>query len=210
MATENKFTVRPVNGIKILDESIPGVGNQRPIVRWAFEDDVETGDIKRFNIPGGYVIAQLVTKHKKGLMSVEDASAKVLPILRKEKKAKIIRDRVSASTVEDLAAAENTTVRTATGINMKNPTISGAGREPLVVGATFGLNEGETSKLVDGERGVYMIQVTKVTPAIELDNYQAAANRVEQEKSSAVNSKLYNALKEAAEIEDNRARSQIQ
>jgi len=210
VATENKFTVRPVNGIKILDESIPGVGNQRPIVRWAFEDDVETGDIKRFNIPGGYVIAQLVTKHKKGLMSVEDASAKVLPILRKEKKAKIIRDRVSASTVEDLAAAENTTVRTATGINMKNPTISGAGREPLVVGATFGLNEGETSKLVDGERGVYMIQVTKVTPAIELDNYQAAANRVEQEKSSAVNSKLYNALKEAAEIEDNRARSQIQ
>lgn len=210
VSTENKFTVRPVNGIKILDESIPGVGNQRPVVRWAFEDDVETGDIKRFNIPGGYVIVQLVVKHKKGLMSVEDATAKVLPILTKEKKAKIIRDRVSASTLEDLAAAENTTIRTATGINMKNPTISGAGREPLVVGAAFGLNEGETSNLIDGERGVYMVQVTKVTPAVELDNYQAAANRVEQQKSSVVNSKLYNALKEAAEIEDNRAKSQIQ
>ena len=93
---------------------------------------------------------------------------------------------------------------------MKNPTISGAGREPLVVGAAFGLKEGETSNLIDGENGVYMIQVTKVTPAVKLDNYQAAANRVEQQKSNVVNSKLYNALKEASEIEDNRAKTQIQ
>ncbi len=210
LAIEKKYTVRPVNGIKVLDENIPGVGNQRPIVRWAFEEDVEVGDIKRFNIPNGYVIAQLVAKHEKGLMSVEDATARVLPIVRKEKKAKLIKDRVSATTLNELATAEKTSVRTASGINMKNPTISGAGREPLVVGAAFGLKEGETSGLIEGANGVYMVQVTKVTPAVELDNYQAAANRVEQQKASAVNTKLYNALKEAAEIEDNRAASQIQ
>lgn len=210
VAKENNYIIRPVNGIKVLDESIPGVGNQRQIVRWAFEETAEVGDVKRFNVPGGYVIAQLVARHKKGLMSADDATAKVLPILRKEKKAKLIRDRVSALNLEDLAAAENTSVRTATGINMKNPTISGAGREPLVVGAAFGLNEGETSKLIDGDKGVYMVQVTKVTPAVELDNYQAAANRVEQQKSTVVNTKLYNALKAAASIEDNRAKTQIQ
>ncbi|SFZ93048.1 peptidyl-prolyl cis-trans isomerase D [Flaviramulus basaltis] len=210
LAKESNYVVRPVNGIKVLDETIPGVGNQRPIVRWAFENEVEVGDIKRFNVPGGYVIAQLVAKHKEGLMSVDDATAKVLPIIRKEKKAKLIRDRVSVSTLEDLAAAEKTTVKTATGINMKSPTISGAGREPLVVGSAFGLNEGETSKLIDGANGVYMIQVTKVTPALALDNYQAAANRVEQQKASVVNSKLYNALKESANIEDNRAKTQVQ
>ena len=210
VATENKYTVRPVNGIKVLDENIPGIGNQRPIVRWAFEEDTEVGDIKRFNIPNGYAIVQLVAKHKKGLMSVEDASAIALPAIRKEKKAKIIRDRVSATTLEDLAAAESTSVRTASAINMKNPTISGAGREPLIVGAAFGLKEGETSKLIDGTNGVYMVQVTKVTPAVELDNYQAAANRVEQQKANTVNTKLYDALKEAAEIEDNRAKTQVQ
>jgi peptidyl-prolyl cis-trans isomerase D len=210
LAKESNFTVRPVNGIKVLDESIPGVGNQRPIVRWSFEDDLEVGSIKRFNVPGGYVIAQLVAKHEEGLMSVEDATARVLPLVRKEKKAQIIKDRISASTLEDLATAEKTSVRTATGINMKNPTISGAGREPLVVGAAFGLNEGEVSNLIEGVKGVYMVQVTKVTPAVELDSYQAAANRVEQQKSSVVNTKLYNALKDAADIEDNRASSQVQ
>ena len=210
LATDNKYTLRPVNGIKVLDENIPGVGNQRPIVRWTFEEDVEVGAIKRFNIPNGYVIAQLVAKHKAGLMSADDATAKVLPIIRKEKKAKIIMDRVSATTLEDLAAAEKTNVRTATGINMKNPTISGAGREPILTGTAFGLNEGETSELIEGAKGVYMVQVTKVTPAVELDSYQAAANRVEQEKASSVNTKLYNALKEASEIEDNRAATQVQ
>ena len=210
LATDNKYTLRPVNGIKVLDENIPGVGNQRPIVRWTFEEDAEVGAIKRFNIPNGYVIAQLVAKHKAGLMSADDATAKVLPIIRKEKKAKIIMDRVSATTLEDLAAAEKTNVRTAAGINMKNPTISGAGREPILTGTAFGLNEGETSELIEGAKGVYMVQVTKVTPAVELDSYQAAANRVEQEKASSVNTKLYNALKEASEIEDNRAATQVQ
>ena len=210
IATEAKFSVRPVNGIKALDESIPGVGSQRPIVRWAFETEAKVGDIKRFNIPNGYVIAQLVAIHEEGLMSVDDATVSVLPIIRKEKKAEMIRARVSASTLEDLASTENTSVRSASAINMKSPTISGAGREPLVVGAAFGLNEGETSKLIDGTNGVYMVQVAKVTPAVELDNYQAAANRVEQQKSSVVNTKLYNALKEAAEIEDNRVSSQVQ
>ncbi|GAA3578415.1 peptidylprolyl isomerase [Snuella lapsa] len=210
VATESKYTVRPVNGIKALDENIPGIGNQRPIVRWAFESDSEVGAVKRFNINGGYAIVQLVAKHEAGLMSVEDATATVLPIIRKEKKATLIKDRISATTLEDVASAESVSVRTASAINMKNPTISGAGREPFIVGTAFGLGEGETSGLLEGANGVYMIQVTKVTPAVELDNYQAAANRVEQQKVNVVNTKLYNALKEASEIEDNRARTQIQ
>ncbi|AXP81354.1 Chaperone SurA precursor [Mariniflexile rhizosphaerae] len=210
VAKEKNYTVRPVNGVKILDENIPGIGSQRPIVRWAFEDNAEVGDVKRFNIPNGYVIAQLVAKHEEGLMSVEDAKATVMPIVRKEKKAALIRSQVSATTLEALAKAQNTTVKSASAVNMKNPMITGAGREPLVVGAAFGLKEGQTSKLIDGANGVYMIKVTKVTPAVKLDSYQAVANRVEQQKLNVVSSKLYNALKESADIEDNRAENQIQ
>ncbi|MEP5338194.1 MAG: SurA N-terminal domain-containing protein [Algibacter sp.] len=210
VATESKFTARPVNGIKVLDENIPGVGSQRPIVRWAFEEEAEVGDVKRFNISGGYAIVQLVAKHEAGLMSVEDASATALPAIRKEKKAEMIKAKISATTLDEVAKAEGKTVRSSSAINMKNPTISGAGREPLVVGTAFGLEEGETSGLIEGANGVYMVQVTKIIPAVKLDNYQAAANRVEQQKTSAVNSKLFNALKEAAEIEDNRAKTQVQ
>ncbi len=210
LATENKYVVRPVNGIKELDENIPGIGNQRPIVRWAFDEESKVVTIKRFDIPTGYAIVQLVAKHKKGLMSVEEATVTAMPAIRKEKKAELIRERVTAKNLNDLAAAENTTVRTASAINMKTPTISGAGKEPMVVGAAFGLKEGETSKLIDGNNGIYMVEVTKVIPAVKLDNYQSFANQVEKQKMNVVNTKLYNALKEAAEIEDNRVKTKIE
>ena len=88
---------------------------------------------------------------------------------------------------------------------MKNPTIAGAGKEPLVVGTAFGLKEGATSKVIAGEKGVYMVQVTKKYDATKLDNYQSYANQVGEQKLNAVNTKLFTALKDAAEIEDNRA-----
>ena len=209
-AKAKKYGVRPVNSLKILDENIPGVGSQRPIVRWAFEDETNVGDVKRFNIPNGYVIAQLVAKYKEGLMSVEEASATVTPIIRKEKNAEMIRNKVSAKTIDAVAKSQKITVQTATGITMKNPMISGVGREPLVVGAAFGLKQGQTSKLIDGVNGVYMVKVTKVEPAVKLTSYQAIANRVEQQKLNVVSSKLFTPLKEISDIEDNRPKNQIQ
>ena len=89
---------------------------------------------------------------------------------------------------------------------MKNPTLSGAGSEPKVVGVAFGLAEGQTSGLIDGNRGVFMVEVTKVNETTELDNYQAIANRLSTARLTAAQTKVYDALKETADIEDNRAR----
>ena len=206
VAKEKNYVVRPVNGIKELQENIPGVGNQRSIVRWAFEKERNIGDTERFNVPeGGYVVVQLSGINEDGLMKSENASATVLPIIRKQKKAKQIIDSVEGETVQEIASNQKQSVRTALAVNMKNPTLSGAGREPKVVGTAFALEEGETSGLIEGNNGVYKLEVTKKTPAVELDNYQAMANQLTNTRVNSVNSKLYNALKEAADIEDNRA-----
>ncbi|WP_452227512.1 peptidylprolyl isomerase [Lacinutrix cladophorae] len=205
VAKENNYTVRPVDGIKVLDENIPGLNSQRAIVRWAFEEDAEIGDIKKFPISNGFAVVQLTAKNKAGLMNTQNASVTALPAIRKAKKADMIKSRISATTLEDLASAEGQTIRTALAVNMKTPTVTGVGREPKVVGAAFGLKEGETSKLIVGENGVYMVQVTKATPAVELANYQAFANQVGQQKQTEVDSRLYTALKDASNIEDNRA-----
>ena len=115
-------------------------------------------------------------------MNTEKASITALPAIRKEKKAEMIKNRITATTVEDIASAEGVNARTALAINMKTPTISGAGREPKVIGAAFGLKEGETSQAITGEKGVYFVEVTKVTPAVDLDNYQGNANRLSATK----------------------------
>ncbi|WP_299273365.1 SurA N-terminal domain-containing protein [uncultured Psychroserpens sp.] len=207
MADERKLEVRPINNIKILDENIPGLDSQRPLVRWAFENETKVGDYKRFSIPGGgYAVVQLTKINDAGLMNPENASASALSEIRKEKKAKLIREKVSGTTVDEVAKNQNRPANTASAVNMKNPTISGAGLEPQVVGVAFGLKEGETSGLVDGNRGVYMVTVTKVNDATKLDNYQAIANRLSAARVNAAQTKVYNALKETADIEDNRSR----
>ena len=207
LAKENDYVVRPVNTIKVLDENIPGLGSQRSMVRWAFEEETEVGEYKRFNVPNGYAIVQLVAKNKAGLMGTEEASVTALPAIRKEKKTAQIKSRITATTVEDLGTAESIAPKTSLAITMKSPTISGAGREPKVIGTAFGMKEGETSKLIEGETGIFMIHVVKKEIAAELDNYQGFANQVQTAKVSSVNAKLYNALKAAAEIEDNRAKT---
>lgn len=205
VAKENNYVARPVNTIKEMEENIPGVGNQRSIVQWAFNPETEVGDIKRFNLASGYAVVQLTAATSKGVSSVEDASAKVLPILKRNKKAALIKEKNSATTLEDLAAANSTSVKSATALTRSAPTITGAGSEPRVVGAAFALESGETSGLIQGEKGVYMVKVTKVDKAPVLDNYSANANRLSAQKTNTVNLNVYNALKKVAEIEDNRA-----
>jgi peptidyl-prolyl cis-trans isomerase D len=164
------------------------------------------GNIKRFNIPNGYVIAQLTKKTEKGLITPEEASARVLPKLRKQKKAAIIKEKNSGvTTLDAFAKANNRQVNSATTLTMKSPTIAGAGREPKVVGASFALDQGKTSGLIEGESGVFMVEVTKKDPSIELDNYGTYANTLKNGYRGSVNSKVFTALKEAAEIEDKRS-----
>ncbi|MCV6628611.1 MAG: SurA N-terminal domain-containing protein [Flavobacteriaceae bacterium] len=205
-AKTSSYDVRPVNGIKEMEENLAGIGAQRAIVRWAFENDTKTGDIKRFNLNNGYAVVQLTAKIKEGVKSAEDASTIVLPILRKKKKAaQIIAANRGNKDLNSLAAANNTGTSSTSAISMKSPTIGGAGREPFVIGTAFGLEEGQTSILLEGETGVFMIELTKKTPATELENYITYKNSLQTQQVNRVNYGAYNALKKKAKIEDNRA-----
>ncbi|REE27506.1 peptidyl-prolyl cis-trans isomerase D [Winogradskyella pacifica] len=207
LAKEGDLTVKPIT-FEALDENIPGLGSQREVVRWAFDSDTEAGDFKNFPISNfGFIVAKVVEKREKGLMSTEDASITALPEIRKEKKAKMIREKITATTVADVAKNQGQTVRTAAAVTIKNTTLSGAGVEPKVVGAAFGLAEGATSKPIDGEKGVYVVQVTKVNEATKLDNYGAIVNRLNAERRNTVQTKVFTALEKAADIEDNRAKT---
>lgn len=206
-AEEKGLTPKPVNRIGKLDASIPGIGNNRTIVNWAFEKETNVGDVKRFNINETYVIARLTRKSdEKALMSVSEASAIVTPIVRKQKKAVKIRETVSGTTLQEVATSQNVTVKTASALTRSNPTIAGAGTEAKVVGAAFGKAQGETTALIDGETGVFMARILSVNKAPSLDNYAPYANQLKGTiTGSTVNTQVFNALKKAADIEDNRA-----
>ena len=205
IAKTQELALKPVNKIGALDATIPGVGNNRSIVNWAFGEDVSVGDVKRFSILDGYVVVQLTRKSPKGLMSIAEASSLVMPKLRNAYKAKQIMATISGDDLDAIASSQGITVQNATAITMAAPTIPGAGAEPEVVGAAFAKAAGETTSLIAGEKGVFKVRVTAVNNAPALENYASFANQLNSAATPAVNTKVYQALKNAAEIEDNRA-----
>ncbi|RZN82463.1 MAG: peptidylprolyl isomerase [Winogradskyella sp.] len=207
LAEERGLTAKPVT-FKELDENIPGIGSQRQIVRWAYDQDTKVGDYKSFTVSGvGFVVAQLVDVNEEGLMDVESATTPVLAAVRKEKKAEIIRKKISATTLAEISTNQGQTVKTATGLTMKNTTLSGAGVEPKVIGSAFGLPQGAVSKPIDGEKGVYVVEVTKITEATKLENYAAILARLSNARKGTVQTQVYSALEKAADVDDNRAKT---
>ena len=205
IAKTQELALKPVNKIGALDATIPGVGNNRSIVNWAFGEDVSVGDVKRFSILDGYVVVQLTRKSPKGLMSIAEVSSLVMPKLRNAYKAKQIMATISGDDLDAIASSQGITVQNATAITMAAPIIPGAGAEPEVVGAAFAKAAGETTSLIAGEKGVFKARVTAVNNAPALENYASYANQLNSAATPAVNTKVYQALKNAAEIEDNRA-----
>ena len=204
-AKENNFVIRPVNKIKEMDENLPGLSAQRGIVQWAFNEDTKLGEVKRFNINNGYAVVQLTAKYAAGLMGVEDASAIVLPKIRKERKAAKIIEANKGKSMDSFAKDNNVIASTASALTMKSPIIPGAGAEAFVVGTAFAMEQGATSELITGDSGVYMVTVTKKEEAPKLDNYSTYASSLQVTAAGMVNYSVYNALKEASTIEDKRA-----
>lgn len=205
LAKENAVTTTPVKNLKPLDETLPVVGQNRSIVKWAFNEDRSVGDVERFETSQGYVVVKLNKMSEAGNMSSEEASAKVSPILRKEKKAKMIMDKIKATDVAEIAKNQGQPTKMASTVNRKNPTITGVGEEPLVVGTAFGLAQGATSKPIAGENGVFVIKLTSIETAPDLQNYSANANTLATQAANQSTSKLVEALKKSVEIEDNRS-----
>ncbi|CAM1342237.1 peptidylprolyl isomerase [Tenacibaculum aestuarii] len=199
---EKNLTSLPAVGLKSLDENVPGVGNERQIITWAFEPETEEGSYKRFDVEGGYIVAVLTAKTAKGLMPVDKAIATVRPILTNERKAKMIEDKMSGSTLEEIAKSANQSVRVATDVNLQSPTISGVGFEPKVVGAMINAKENEVVKNVAGDKGVFAFVVEKREEPTALPNYDTFRKRIAAERQNKV-FQMYEAVKKASDIEDN-------
>lgn len=199
---EKNLTSLPAVGLKSLDENVPGVGRERQIITWAFEKEVNEGDFKRFDVEGGYVVAVLTAKTEKGLMPVDKATASVRPILTNERKAKMIEDKISGSTLDEIAKSVSQTVRTATDVNLQSPTISGVGFEPKVVGAMINAKENEVVKNVVGDKGVFAFVVEKKELPTALPNYDTYRKRIANERQNKT-FQMYEAVKKASDIEDN-------
>ena len=204
LAKKSGVEVVNANNIKAFDEYVQGLGSQREIVRWSFSGDTDINSVKRFETTQGFVIAKLKDKNETGLLPIELAKQSVEPLLKNKKKAELIKKKMSGNTLEAVAKSSGASVLPATGISLKTPVIPNIGSEPKVVGKAFNLASGKTSEIIEGNAGMYMIKGKSVIKAADLPSYTTYINQDRTQNQSYSVSKAYTALKDKAEIKDNR------
>ena len=206
-ASDLDFEVKSLNSIGELDHDLPNMENQRRLVQWLFNEDSSIGDYKRFDLSqGGFVIVQINDKQDKGLMPARLATLTVTPILKNQKKAEmIISENKKYTTLEDLSASNNLEIINVSALNQITPVVSQAGFEPKLVGTAFGLEIGQTSNLIEGETGVYLVKLNSLNSLEEIDSYSAFENQLTSKLRTNLDFNIVQSLKKSADVVDNRS-----
>lgn len=206
-AEDEEVTLRTANNILIDDKQIPGLESAREVIRWAFEAR-EKSLSPIFEIEDRFVIAALKEVRKEGYKPLEEASPEIESILIRQKKGEIIASGLQSRTeegndLETIASMLNTQVEQAENILFSSFSVPGAGIEPRLIAAAVSTREDQLSGPVTGENGVYLIKVTSVSIPEEKD-VDMAKTRLENSQHSRVSFDVFEALKEEANIKDNR------
>ena len=177
VAKENNYTLKTTNKIKELDENIPSLGAQRDLIKWWNT----TICIKEYDLKKGAKIF-LASINKAGLISNENAPLSAIAAIKNNKKADLILKKIKGKTLPQISENQNQKIQTALAVNISSPTLSGVGNEPEVIGSSFGLEEGQTSKAILGNKGVFYIYLEKLNIAPDLPNYLMFSNNLSAAK----------------------------
>ncbi|KFF07062.1 peptidylprolyl isomerase [Flavobacterium reichenbachii] len=204
-AKELGLKVAPAISAKAMDEAFGPLGNQRSIVRWAFDKETNKGDVKRFEIANiGHVIAQYKSENKSGLVAVSLARPYVESILKNKKKAEMLKAKMTGSTIEAIAKSAGVTVQQAADVTMENPVLpGGVGQEPKVVGNAFALTPNKLSAPIEGNTGVYVVKNISTIKAPAIANHAPYVEKLKAQSASDAG-RVLPALKNNADIKDNR------
>ncbi len=198
----NKQTF-PAVGIKSMDYEIPGLGESRSLVRWVYENDLNSVS-EPTEIGDSYFVAIITGEEKAGLASVASAKPQVEGILRDQKKATQIKQSFKGNTMDAIAASAKTIVQPADSINFNYSLIPGIGNEPKLVGAAFNkafLNK--PSAPIAGNAGVFVISVkSQGAKAATQDLVSFESDLLNRTRSVIYRTNI--ALKKVAKIKDNR------
>jgi peptidyl-prolyl cis-trans isomerase D len=142
---------------------VPQIGSARKLVQWAFQQD-KPNVISDFDNDYKYMVAKLSKVIPKGLPKAEDVREELSLIIRNQKKGKDLVEQLNkaAAGTSDLSAiaakVKDATVSDTALVRLSSAYVQGLGNEPKLVGTTFGVPVGKTSKAVAGERAAFIVQ----------------------------------------------------
>ncbi len=208
---------RSAQFVKEMDYTIPGIVSAREIIRWAFNEDTEKGMVSEqvFDCEGKYVVAMLLEKHEKGIATLEQVKSYIEPLVKREKKAAQIMDKVTAASgstkdIYQVATKLNAEVDTVNSLTFSTNNFPKFGPEPKLIGTIFTLKKNTLSAPIKGDMAVYQVWIDDIAQApaqinpdmmkMQMESYFRQRVRGDQYGQS----ELFKAIKNETKITDNR------
>lgn len=196
--------------LKESDQEVPGLESSRQLVRAAFTAEkgkmlLNNEGSSIFEFGNKFVIGALTDATEAGTSTFEEAKPLVDQAVRKEKKGKVLAEKLSGASLEGVASKLSVEVKQASGVNFETYSIPSVGFEPAVVGAVSNLPENKVSSPIEGINGVYLAKVTAVTKSGDT-NIKGEKARLAQTLSYRAGSEVFESLKKLVVIDDKRSK----
>ena len=188
------------------DEGLPGIINSRQVIKWMYDDDSRVGDVRRFTLNDGYIVAKIIEFNKTRLPDIEDVRTEISQILIQDKKYDFLKNKYKSTlNIDTIAEENNLEVENASAVTQYDPILVGAGVEPYIIGSSFSLEPDEISELLKGNNGVYIIRLLSKEIAEEINLGQAISNSLSDREIERISTLIPEVLESKAEIVDNRS-----
>jgi peptidyl-prolyl cis-trans isomerase D len=206
LANHEEITKKLAANLKENDKTIAGLESPREVIRWAYK--AEKGNVSQpFELSNAFVVAVLTEIKEKGTAPLEQVKPEIEKFVLNDKKTQILTKNMqnAGKTMAEVSSKLNLKVEKAGAINFNAFSIPGGGFEPDVIAVATSMKENEQSKQIEGRAGVYMFMVTKTYEDKTL-NKDDIANKLYLAYKNRIAYQVFDALKENAEIVDNRAK----
>jgi peptidyl-prolyl cis-trans isomerase D len=183
----------------------------REIVRWAY-NDAELGQVSPiFELEDQYLVAVLRGAVNKGEATWEDVKDELSTEVRNNLKAQQIMDKLKSVTQSDLTAianayGTNVSVTTMSDVTLQSSALNGLGYAPVAIGKAFAMKKGERTSLFRDESGIIALEVTEVSEATEVADYNSYKEQLVGRRTTQTLDKLYKALKKITKTDSDLAK----
>jgi peptidyl-prolyl cis-trans isomerase D len=206
--TNQGLNKRSATYLREMGNSIPGIDYPREIVRWAFTDGIEIGEVSPvFDVGGSYVVAVLTVIREKGTVPLVQLKDNIKSFVMNEKKASIIKDRIKSSGGDIYQIARDFNMKVDTNLNLtfSARNIPGFGSEFQVIGEIFAMKEGDQSEPIQGNGGVFIVKLDRFYEPPQAGDLKANSDQLQNAFRSRISGNpMFTALQKKTKIEDHR------
>ena len=188
------------------DEGIPGINNSRQIIKWLYDKGSKVGDVRRFDLADGYFVAKIIQFNKKRLTNIDNVRDEISETILNDKKFSYLKNKYKSTIdIESIAIENNIEVENASAVTQSDPILVGAGPEPYIIGSSFSLMEDETSDLLKGNNGIYIVRLKSKQTAEEFNLVEDKTNPSIDSELERMSLLIPEILESNSEIVDNRS-----